>query len=178
MHAEVLIRIARTLVGQGFAVLRFNFRGVGRSEGHFDEGRGEVDDLVGALDLLSSMDSARGEGIVGAIDARRLAIVGYSFGAWVGGQVASRDERVRAFVAVALPVSEPYGVDLSRFTRPKCFITGENDALCPPESLRPLVGGLPEPKTLRIIPDTDHFLLGCEQAVADHVAVFLASSPE
>jgi alpha/beta superfamily hydrolase len=167
MHNRVVDQIARTLAARGCAALRFNFRGVGRSQGQYDEGRGEIDDLIGALNCLAAQEG---------VDAGRLAVVGYSFGARVAGQVAARDGRVRAYAGVALPMSSPYDVDLSRFTRPKYFITGARDTVSPPELLRQYVGTLPEPKALHVIPGADHFLLGYEQVVADYVADFLLAS--
>jgi len=167
MDTPVLIRIAQALAERGWVALRFNFRGVEGSQGGYDEGRGETDDLIGALDALAAQNE---------VDPARLAVVGYSFGAWVAGQATAVDDRVRAYVAVALPMSEPYRVDLSHFSRPKCFLAGARDTVRPPELLRRYVGALPEPKTLHIIPGTDHFLLGYEQEMADHLAGFLASS--
>jgi alpha/beta superfamily hydrolase len=150
-----------------YCVQQNNFRGVGGSQGHYDEGRGETDDLIGALDFLATQDE---------VDAGRLAVVGYSFGAWVGGQGAARDERMRAYVAVALPMSDEHHVDLRHFTRPKCFITGARDTLCPLELLQQYVGALPDPKTLHVIPGADHMLLGHEQVIADYVADFVMAS--
>lgn len=167
MDAPVLVRIARALVERGWAALRFNFRGVGRSQGGYDEGRGETDDMIGAMTWLAGQDS---------LDAARLAVVGYSFGAWVAGQAAARDERVRAYAGVALPISGANHLDLSQFTRPKLFITGARDTICPPELLRQYVGALPELKTLLVIPDAEHLLLGHELEVADQVADFLRSA--
>jgi alpha/beta superfamily hydrolase len=167
MDTPVLVRIAQALVEQGWAALRFNFRGVGHSQGSYDEGRGETDDLVGALDWLTTQDQ---------VDARRLAVVGYSFGAWVAGQAAARNERVRAFAGVALPMSGASLVDLGQFTCPKFFVTGAHDTICPPELLRQYVGTLPEPKTLCVVPDADHLLMGYEQEVADQVVDFLRST--
>lgn len=167
MHNRVVDQIARTLAARGWAALRFNFRGVGRSQGRYDEGRGEIYDLIGALNCLAAQEE---------VDAGRLAVVGYSFGARVAGQVAARDERVRAYAGVALPMSSPYDVDLSRFTRPKYFITGARDTVSPPELLRQYVGGLPEPKALYVVPDADHLLPGYEQVVADYVADFMESA--
>jgi alpha/beta superfamily hydrolase len=166
MDTPVLVTIAHTLAERGWAALRFNFRGVGGSQGSFDEGCGETDDVSGALDWLTTQER---------VDAGRLAVVGYSFGACVGGSAAARDERVRAYAAVALPMSEPYRVDLTGFGRPKFFITGARDTISPPELLRQYVGGLPEPKTLHVIPGADHMLLGYEQVVAERVADFLMS---
>jgi alpha/beta superfamily hydrolase len=167
MDVPLLHRIADALADRGWAALRFNFRGVGGSRGAYDEGRGETEDLLGALDWVTSQDK---------VDAGRLAVVGYSFGAWIAGRVAARDDRVRAYAAVALPMSEPYRVDLSRFTRPKGFITGEKDPICPSELLRQYVGALPDPKTLRVLPDADHFLMGYEQTVAKWLMSFLTSA--
>ena len=167
MDTGVVQRISQTLVARGFAALRFNFRGVGRSKGHYAEGVGEIDDLIGALDWLATQSE---------VDAGQLASVGYSFGAWVAGHAAARDERLRAFAAVALPMGEAHSIDLRHFDQPKCFITGARDTVSPPELLRQYVGALPEPKTLLVIPGADHFLVGYEQTVADHVAGFLHSA--
>jgi alpha/beta superfamily hydrolase len=164
MDTPVLVYIAHALVERGWAALRFDFRGVGRSQGQYDEGCGETDDVIGALDALAVQEQ---------VDAGRLAVVGYSFGAWVGGRAAARDDRVQAYVAVALPMSEPYRVDLRGFGRPKLFLTGARDTISPPELLRQYVGELSEPKTLHVVPGADHMLLGYEQVVADQVAGFL-----
>ena len=166
MDTPVLVRIAQALVERGWTALRFNFRGVGRSQGSYDEGRGETDDFIGALNWLTVQDE---------VDAGSLVVAGYSFGAWIGARVVTRDERIQAYAAVALPMGEPYHVDLSRFNCPKFFIVGARDTVSPPELLRQYVGGLPDPKTLRVIRGMDHFLLGFEQVVADHVADFLLS---
>lgn len=166
MHNQVVVWMARTLAGRGWAALRINFRGVGGSQGHYDEGRGETDDLIGALDWLAAQRE---------VDAARLAVVGYSFGARVGGRAACRDERVCAYAGVALTRDGSCHVDLSHLTCPKCFVVGARDTLSPPEWLRPYVGALPAPRTLHVIPDADHMLCGYEQVVADHVADFLAS---
>ena len=167
MDAGVVLRIAQTLAERGIAALRFNFRGVGRSQGSFADGEGEIDDLIGALDWLATQSE---------VDAGQLAAVGYSFGAWVAGHAAARDERLRAYAAVALPMGEAHSIDLGHFNHPKCFIAGAQDTIGPPELLRQYVGALPEPKTLLVIPNADHFLVGYEQTVADHVADFLHSA--
>jgi alpha/beta superfamily hydrolase len=162
MASGVVVQIAQTLAQRGCAALRFNFRGVGQGKGSYGDGCGEVDDVIGALDYLASLSGRADEG--------RLAVVGYSFGAWVATRAALSDERVRVCAAVALPMSAAYAVDLSTYAHPKCFITGAGDTICPPELLRQYVGTLPEPKTLHVIPGTDHFLLRHEQDVADRVA--------
>ncbi len=167
MRNPVVVWLARTLAERGWAVLCVNFRGVGRSQGYYDEGDGETDDLLGGLNWLTRQSQ---------VDARRLALVGYSFGAQVGALAAARDERVRAFAAVALTESGSSHIDLSDWNRPKFFIVGEADTFGPPQFLRPYVSALPDPKNMHVIPGADHILLGHEQAVAGHVADFLTTS--
>ncbi len=164
MDVSLVVSIARTLAERGIMALRFSFRGVGRSEGRYDEGVGEQSDVAGAVDFL-----LREEGV----DAERLYLVGYSFGAWVGLHHAEHDPRICAVAAIGLPVGQVEEGFLSSYTRPKLFIVGENDSVCPPDILRRFVEGLPPPKELRILRGTDHFLIGREREVAEAVADFI-----
>lgn len=165
MHNGVVVAIARALAARGVMALRFNFRGVEGSEGQHDHGRGERTDLAGALDWLLTQPE---------VDPRRISVVGYSFGAWVALAHAQTDARVVAVAAVSL-VTEYCDVDsMHSFTRPKLFVTGECDQLTPPDALGELVGRLPPPKTLHLVPGADHFWWGREQEVADLVAGFVA----
>ena len=168
MGSSVVVQIAQRLAERRCAALRFNFRGFGQSEGSYTAGREEVNDVLGALEHVASL--------LERATATRLALVGYSFGAWVAAKAAGADERVQVFTAVALPMSRAYAVDLSAYLSPKCFITGESDSISPPELLRQYVGALPEPKALHVIPGADHFYLGYEQDVADRVADCVLSS--
>jgi alpha/beta superfamily hydrolase len=167
MDAGVVWWISQSLVERGIAALRFNFRGVGRSRGKYADGEGEIDDLIGALDWLATQRE---------VAAGQLAAVGYSFGAWVAGHAAMRDERLRAYGAVALPMDAAHSIDLEHFDRPKHFVTGAQDTICPPELLRQYASALPEPKSLLVLPGADHFLGGYEQTVADHVADFVRAA--
>jgi pimeloyl-ACP methyl ester carboxylesterase len=122
-----------------------------------------------------------------------VSLVGYSFGAWVGLTHAQADARVAAVAAIGL-VAWRYDADLYRlgtdpdqdialgqfdpgflqtFTRPKLFVVGEHDSFATPENVQTLVDRLPDPKLLRIIPGTAHFLLGHEQEAGHLVAEFL-----
>ena len=182
MHNGVVVAIARALVPMGVLALRFNFRSVGASEGVHDNGRGERDDIAGALDWLVAQP---------VVDPGRVSLVGYSFGACVGLAPALADPRVSAFAAVGLAVEfcdldaiHPYigdGRSLSpsaseSSTCPKLFVTGERDRLAPPDELRKLVERLPEPKSVRIVPGADHFWWGSEGRVGELVAEFIAGS--
>lgn len=166
MHNNVVVAIAKALAARGVMALRFNFRGVGGSEGQHDHGRGERTDLAGAVDWLL----ARPE-----VDPGRISAVGYSFGAWVALAHAQTDARVAAVAAVSLVAESCEADSMHSFTRPKFFVTGESDQLAPPGALRELADLLPPPKTLRLVPGADHFWWGREQEVAELVAGFVAA---
>lgn len=166
MEVPLVIAIAEELAQRGIVALRFNFRGVGRSQGTYAGGEGEMADVAGALDFLESQ---------AGVDRERLYLVGYSFGAGVGLRYGENDPRLAA-VAVVAPYLGNSGPSLLRsYTQPKLFVAGEGDTICPTEWLRAFVAPLPEPKALRILPGTDHFFWGREREVAGIVGEFLAS---
>jgi alpha/beta superfamily hydrolase len=165
MDNTVVVAVCRELTARGWAALRFNFRGVGRSEGSFDEGRGEMDDVSGAVDFLSAQ---------GTVDAGQLAIAGYSFGAEVGLRHAARDPRISWLVGIALVQEHYTDPFLDVDPRPKLFIAGEHDPWAPPGALREYVVRLSPPKTVHVISGTDHFFAGREAEVAGLIADFLS----
>ena len=165
MDNTIVVVVCRTLATRGWAALRFNFRGAGRSAGFFDEGRGEMDDVAGAVDFLCARPK---------VDAGWLAVAGYSFGAGVGLRHAARDSRVGQLVGIALTQKHYADPFLDADPRPKLFIAGKRDPWAPPNALREYVARLSPPKTLRLIPHTDHFFAGREDEVATLVADFLA----
>ena len=185
MHNSVVTAIARALAASGIMALRFNFRGVERSGGEHDNGRGEQADVAGALDWLLTQPG---------INRQRVSVAGYSFGAWVALSHAQADPRVAAAAAVGLvawrfdadfyqlSAGRDSGVQtrqfdpdfLRSFTRPKLFVTGEWDAFAPPEAVRGLVDRLPPPKSLCIVPGTDHFFGGREREAGRLVAEFIS----
>lgn len=164
MDVSLVVSIARTLAQRGIMAFRFNFRGVGRSEGEFGEGVGELNDVAGAVDFL-----LRAEGV----NETRVYLVSYSFGAWVGLHHAEHDPRICGVVAIGLPMWQLEDGFLSSYAKPKLFIAGENDSVCPPDMLRRFVEGLPPPKEMHILKETDHFLMGREKGVAETVADFI-----
>jgi alpha/beta superfamily hydrolase len=186
MHNRVVTTMATALCARGVAALRFNFRGVGLSSGDHENGRGEQADVAGALQWLLAQPT---------VDASRVFVVGYSFGAWVALSHAETDPCVAAIAAVALvPWSyhtdfyqlasasgsppEPWQFDpgfLETYSRPKLLMTGERDAYSKVAQLRELYERIPEPKVLQVLPNADHFLHGYELEVGDRVAEFLAA---
>ena len=127
MDVSLVVNIARTLAERGIMAFRFNFRGVGRSEGEFGEGVAEVNDVAGAVNALLQEED---------VDEERLYLVGYSFGAWVGLRHAVRDPRVRGVIAIGLPMGQSEEGFLSSYARPKLLMAGDGDYVCPPNKLR------------------------------------------
>ena len=151
MHTKVVYQGAKALARIGCAVLRFNFRGVGGSGGQFDAGEGEMEDLRSALDYLA----ARYPG-------RSLWAAGFSFGAWVALETGATDDRVSVLIGIAPPVSKQ-GYDFSntlKSTKPKFFVQGEADDICPIQDMWKFYGQLPEPKELVVIDAADHLFDG------------------
>lgn len=147
----------------GFSVLRFNFRGVGRSEGGYGDGAGERADVQAAIDALASEPGVMTEG---------LLVAGYSFGAWVGMAVAAADPRVGSLVAVAPPLALWPMDDLSECPRPKLAIAGSRDEHCPAALFHEWFEGLPGPKERAVLEGTDHFFRGREAEVGTLAAEF------
>lgn len=118
MHNKVVYQTAKALDSLGIPVLRFNFRGVGASEGSYDHGRGEEDDVRAALDYLA----AEFPGVP-------LLASGFSFGAWVGLRVGCQDGRVAELIGLGLPIDDrklPFDY-LRTCAKPKLLLQGEND---------------------------------------------------
>lgn len=150
MHFKVLFRVAKVLQQRGYAVLRFNFRGVGRSEGTHDEGRGEQDDLRAALEALDA--SFPGLPIVAG---------GFSFGSVMALRVGVDDARVSALIALGFPIRRMKSTAfLSSSTKPRLFVQGELDEFGNGSAMQEYVATLPEPRALVVIPEADHFFTG------------------
>jgi uncharacterized protein len=159
MENNVVRALAEAFTAVGFAVLRFNFRGVGRSTGHYGEGIGEQEDAKAALTWLKTQPG---------IDAQQLFLAGYSFGARVTLAVAATDPCVCGFIAVAPPVLRGQWPSLGSSRGPKVFLSGDRDPYAPSEVLTDLVESLPDPKRLVVFPDTDHFFVGQERMLAQN----------
>jgi alpha/beta superfamily hydrolase len=162
MHTKAVYQGAKGLTRIGCAVLRFNFRGVGRSAGTFDKGEGEQADFRAALDYMS----ARYPGV-------RLWAAGFSFGAWVALEVGAEDDRVQALVGISPPVATSVsGMDYSfpstlASSKPKFFVQGEADEVCPIQGMWTFYGRLHEPKELVVIDAADHLYEGKTQEVGE-----------
>jgi len=172
MHTKAVYQGAKGLTRIGCAVLRFNFRGVGRSAGEFDQGDGEKADFRAALDYMA----ARYPGIP-------LWSAGFSFGAWVALEVGAADDRVVALIGIAPPVATSVSGHNYTFentlgsTKPKFFLQGEEDEVCPIEGMRAFYGKLEEPKELVTIDAADHLFDGRTQEVGEALEDLLSDFP-
>src|SRR4051812_43970017 len=149
MHTKAVYQGAKGLVRAGCAVLRFNFRGVGRSEGAFDQGRGEREDFRAALDYMA----ARYPGV-------SLWAAGFSFGSWVALEAGAAHDRVPFLTGIPPPVAKYNFSHTRRSTKPKFFVQGEADDVCPIQDMWKFYGELPEPKELVVIDGADHLFDG------------------
>ena len=152
MHNKVVYHAMKVLHGFGLPVLRFNFRGTGRSEGAHDNGHGEQEDVRCALDWLDREFH------------RPILFAGFSFGANVGLRACCGDARVRGLMALGLPIqAEGHAytyLDLPACAQPKLFVSGDQDAFGPVDAIAAIVATAPEPKQLVWIEGADHFFTG------------------
>jgi alpha/beta superfamily hydrolase len=160
MHNKVVFKVAQTLQSMNIPALRFNFRGVGRSSGSYDEGRGEMDDVRYALEFLSR----RYPGVP-------ALIAGFSFGAFVALRVAAVDDRAQAMIGLGVP-GRWFGNDtLQGCHKPKLLIHGAQDDVAPYEAALQWFEQVPAPKSMVAVPGADHFF----QNHLDEVQVILIS---
>jgi uncharacterized protein len=149
MHNKVVFQAAKALDSLGIAVLRFNFRGAGLSEGVHDKGRGELDDVRAALQFLA-----------GEFPGTPLLVAGFSFGCWVGLRVGCEDARVEKLIGIGAPVNNSDFSYLEECVKPKLFVHGSNDEHGDVEKVREMVASLPGENELVVVDGVDHFLTG------------------
>ena len=156
MHTKVVFQAAKALTRIGCVVLRFNFRGVGRSEGTWDEGRGEKDDYRAALDYVA-----------GRYPGLELWAAGFSFGSYIALTCGAEDDRVCTLIGIAPPVNRyDYGI-VKQSVKPKFIVHGEADELIPLRAVREFYAQLQEPKELVEIDRANHLFEGQTTEVGD-----------
>lgn len=152
MHNKVVYHTMKAFSSFGLPVLRFNFRSTGLSEGAFDDGQGEQNDVRAALEWLE-------------LNFRRpILFAGFSFGSYVGLRACCGDVRVKGLVGLGVPVhaeGRDYEYDfLPRCMQPKLFISGDRDEYGPREVMEKVFAKAPEPKRLLWVEGADHFFQG------------------
>ena len=144
MNNKVIYNIYYALHELGFSVLRFNFRGVGRSQGVFDAGVGELSDAASALDYLQEMNP----------NARQCWVAGFSFGAWISMQLLMRRPEISGFVSVSPPANMYDFSFLAPCPSSGLIINGDADRVAPPDDVEKLVAKLQAQKGITITHDT------------------------
>jgi len=163
----VIFRAAKALQEQGLAVLRFNFRGVGLSEGAHDDGRGEQDDARAAIDEMAH----RFPGLP-------FVLGGFSFGSVVAARVTGLDARVGACLLLGIPVDRfPDLTFLGTIRVPRLFVQGDQDAFGNEQAIRAVVEPLGGTRSLVVIPEADHFFTGKLEALHEAIAAWASSRP-
>ncbi|HJX34162.1 MAG TPA: hypothetical protein VJ373_03220 [Desulfatiglandales bacterium] len=145
MHNNVVEAVCRAYQEKGYSTLRFNFRGVGQSEGGYEEGIGEQDDVGAALDYLSDMGK------------EEIDLAGYSFGSWVNALGINRYKKVKRIIMISPPV------DLMDFSclinNPKIMlvITGSEDEIADHRSVKEVIPSWNREAIFKVINGADHF---------------------
>ncbi|MGH7034022.1 MAG: alpha/beta hydrolase [Stellaceae bacterium] len=151
MNNKVVYTMFHAFARRGFSVLRFNFRGVGRSQGSFDRGEGELADAAAALDWLQLYYPG----------ARACWVGGFSFGAWIGMQLLMRRPEIAAFISVAPPANMFDFSFLAPCPASGLIVQGDRDQIVPLEAMQKLVQKLMHQRDIaidyRVIPGADHF---------------------
>jgi alpha/beta superfamily hydrolase len=152
MHTKVVYHAMKAFNSFGLPVLRFNFRGTGLSEGSYDDGRGEKEDVRAALDWLAANFHLP------------ILFAGFSFGSNVGMRACCGDARVQGLIALGLPIqaagrSYRYTF-LENCPGPKLFLSGDHDEFGPRGTVETVIANAPEPKQLTWIENADHFFAG------------------
>lgn len=152
MHNKVVFHAMKALNGFGIPVLRFNFRGVGTSQGEHDKGLGEAEDVRAALEYMKQSFNLP------------LIFAGFSFGAATGLKAACPDPEVKALISIGTPMAADDRVYqyeyLENCDKQKLFISGDHDQFATRQQLADLVGRVAEPKRLVLIAGGDHFFTG------------------
>jgi alpha/beta superfamily hydrolase len=170
MNNKVVFNLFRTFVDQGFNTLRFNFRGVGRSEGRFDHGEGELSDAAAALDWLQAQNP----------NANSCWVAGFSFGAWIGMQLLMRRPEIGGFISISPPTNLYDFNFLAPCPVSGMILQGENDTIVTHDSVSKLVDKLNNQKGIsidyRIVKKAGHFFDQQLEELGVHVLEYLTKA--
>jgi uncharacterized protein len=172
MNNKVVYTLYHAFVRQGFSALRFNFRGVGRSQGSFARGEGELSDAASALDWLQSYNA----------NATACWIGGFSFGAWIGMQLLMRRPEIDGFISVAPPANLYDFGFLAPCPSSGLIIHGDKDHLVPLESVQKLINKLMHQRDItidfRLVRGADHFFQSRLEELDEEVEDYLTKKPK
>jgi alpha/beta superfamily hydrolase len=167
MDSGVVLAVAFALAEQGFATLRFNFRGVGNSEGRHGKGELEQQEVLGALELMKAWPK---------VDARRLGVAGYSFGASVVLGSPALHRKARAFALISPPLRALESTELRTNNHSTLVIAGDRDKLVQSDQFAAALESFAQPPSCHIVAGADHFWFGHESQLAPRVAEFFSET--
>lgn len=167
MNNKIVYSLYHNFAQRGFSVLRFNFRGVGRSQGVYDRGEGELSDAASALDWLQTYNP----------NASQCWIAGFSFGAWIGMQLLMRRPEISGFISVAPPANMYDFTFLAPCPASGLVVQGAADDIVPQESVKKLVDKLSHQRGItidyRLVEGANHFFTGQIEEMIGHVDDYL-----
>ncbi len=167
MNNRVTVSLYNAFVENDFSTVRFNFRGVGKSEGVFDKGEGEFNDTALILDWIQSINKG----------SRKIWIAGFSFGALIGMQLLMRRPEISGFVSVCPPANLYDFSFLAPCPVSGMIINGEKDVVCPIENVNKLVEKLNSQKGIsinyQVIPNCDHSFYGHLETIKQYISEYL-----
>ncbi|MDH5722258.1 MAG: alpha/beta hydrolase [Alphaproteobacteria bacterium] len=163
MNNKITFAMFKAMEARGFSTLRFNFRGVGRSQGMFDEGEGELSDAASALDWLQEINP----------NAPYVWVCGFSFGAWIGMQLLMRRPEIEGFVSAALPADTKDFTFLAPCPTSGLILHGEHDDIVSGESVKELIQVLHDQKGIELdyreIRGANHFFHDRTDELVEHI---------
>jgi alpha/beta superfamily hydrolase len=163
MDNNVVYSLFEALTQASLASFKFNFRGVGGSQGEFGQGIGEQEDVEAAISFISTLKD---------VDSKRIGLAGYSAGAGFALPVGLNDVRIKALAAVSPPLSMFDFDFLKVCPKPKLLISGSRDNFTSADQFLEFCQNLPEPKEYESIEGADHFWWGYESGLAAKVTAF------
>lgn len=167
MNNKIVYTLYQIFVRRGFSTLRFNFRGVGRSQGRFDNGQGELSDAAAALDWMQTHNP----------NTTACWIAGFSFGAWVAMQLMMRRPEIAGFISIAPPASLHDFSFLAPCPASGMILHGDKDEVIPQSSVDKLAQKLQKQKNIkidyRVVEGSDHFFQDQIDTLDEHVNDYL-----
>jgi alpha/beta superfamily hydrolase len=170
MNNRVVYTLFQSFVAGGFSTLRINFRGVGRSQGKYDRGEGELNDAATAVDWLQTYNP----------QASAIWIAGFSFGAWIGMQLLMRRPEFDGFVVVSPPANMYDFTFLAPCPSSGMIIQGDKDETVSEPAVAKLAEKISKQRGLaidyKVVPGANHFFQDQQDVIARHVTEYLKKS--
>jgi len=165
MDNDVVVAVSVALVDEGFATLRFNFRGVGNSQGEHAKGELEHQEALGAMEFLGKWPG---------VDGNNLGLAGYSFGTGIILGNSGLQKRARVYALISPSITRLEESSLRSNQRPKLVISGDQDRLIGSPQLEPVLESFAQPFTCEFIPGADHYWVGQVEKMAGRVSQFFS----